>query len=77
MCIFSNKVLSCTNEDIYKFLFNLYNIEAKKYNLPVALKLTGARKMVMSAYIESYSKRCYNKLCKENCYGAFTVKIFL
>ena len=56
MCIFSNEALSCTNEDIYKFLFNLYNIEAKKYNLPVALKLTGARKMVMSAYIESYSK---------------------
>lgn len=56
MCIFSNEVLSCTNEDIYKFLFNLYNIEAKKYNLPVALKLTSARKMVMSAYIESYSK---------------------
>ena len=34
----------------------MYNIEAKKYNLPIALKLTGARKLAMASYISSYDK---------------------
>lgn len=56
MCIFSNESLASVNEDVYKFIFNLYNIEARKYNLPIALRLTGSRKMVMASYISNYNK---------------------
>lgn len=55
MSLFSAQVLSEHYDKVYKFIFNLYNTEAKKYNLEPALKMTNKRKMLLSRYIDDYT----------------------
>ena len=55
MSLFSTDSLKCSNEGVYQFLFNLYNVEAKKYNLSKALRLTNMRKMMLSRFVNDYT----------------------
>lgn len=55
MSIFSDKSLAYSNDEIYNFIFRLYNKEAKKYKLNPALKMTTARKIILSKYIHEYT----------------------
>lgn len=55
MSLFSAQVLSSHYDKVYTFIFNLYNKEAKKYNLEPALKMTNKRKMLLSRYIDTYT----------------------
>lgn len=53
MTLFTTSMNSSKFDKKCLFLFNLYNLFAKKYGFPKALKLTMERKRVMSA-IENY-----------------------